>query len=100
MLLKMSGHEVYVALDGTEALELVRQHRPDVGVIDLGMPGLSGYEVARRIRAEAWGSGTTLIALTGWGQDEDRRRALAAGFLITISTKPVDPDQLQQMLVS
>jgi two-component system, chemotaxis family, CheB/CheR fusion protein len=99
MLLKMSGHEVYVALDGTEALELVRQHRPDVGVIDLGMPGLSGYEVARRIRAEAWGSATMLIALTGWGQEEDRRRALAAGFDHHL-TKPVDPDQLQQMLVS
>jgi two-component system CheB/CheR fusion protein len=99
MLLKISGHEVYVALDGTEALELVRQHRPDVGVIDLGMPGLSGYEVARRIRAEAWGSGIMLIALTGWGQEEDRRRALAAGFDHHL-TKPVDPDQLQQMLVS
>jgi two-component system, chemotaxis family, CheB/CheR fusion protein len=99
MLLKMSGHQVYVALDGTEALELVRQHRPDVGVIDLGMPGLSGYEVARRIRAEAWGSATMLIALTGWGQEEDRRRALAAGFDHHL-TKPVDPDQLQQMLVS
>jgi two-component system, chemotaxis family, CheB/CheR fusion protein len=99
MVLKMLGHEVYIAFDGTEALELARRHRPDVGVIDVGMPDITGYEVARRIRAEAWGSATTLIALTGWGQEEDKRRALAAGFDHHL-TKPVDPDQLQQMLVS
>ena len=95
MLLNLSGHEVFLAHTGTEALEVAREHRPDVAVLDIGMPGLSGYEVAQRIRLEPWGERITLIALTGWGQENDKRRAQAAGF-DHHCTKPVDPDDLQR----
>jgi CheY-like chemotaxis protein len=71
--------------------------RPDVGIFDIGMPDLNGYELAERIRHEAWGKGMTLIALTGWGQESDRRRAQLAGFDHHL-TKPIDPDQLEALL--
>ena len=94
MLLQMSGHEVHIAHSGAEALELAHRVRPDIGIIDIGMPDLNGYEVADRIRHEAWGHEITLIAVTGWGQDSDRRRALAAGFDRHL-TKPIDPEKLE-----
>jgi CheY-like chemotaxis protein len=96
MLLKLSGHEVYLAHSGTEALEMAKRVRPDIGVFDIGMPDLSGYELAERIRHEAWGANIILIAMTGWGQDSDKRRALAAGFDHHL-TKPVDPDDLEAL---
>ena len=96
MLLQLSGHEVHVAHSGEEALETAKRVRPDVGIFDIGMPDLSGYELAERIRHEAWGAGMTLIAVTGWGQDADRRRALAAGFDHHF-TKPIEPDQLERL---
>jgi CheY-like chemotaxis protein len=68
--------------------------RPDIGILDIGMPDLTGYEVAERIRHEAWAKDVTLIAVTGWGQDADRRRALAAGFDHHL-TKPIDPEKLE-----
>jgi two-component system, chemotaxis family, CheB/CheR fusion protein len=95
MLLNLSGHEVFLAHSGKEALEVATEQRPDVAVLDIGMPDLSGYEVAERIRLEPWGEQITLIALTGWGQENDKRRALAAGF-DHHCTKPVDPDDLQR----
>ncbi len=97
MLLQLSGHQIHLAHSGHEAWELVKRVRPDVGVFDIGMPDLPGYELAERIRHEAWGKGITLIAVTGWGQAADKRRALAAGFDHHL-TKPVDPEMLERLL--
>ncbi len=96
MFLRMAGHEVYGAHSGTEALQVASARRPDVAVLDIGMPDLSGYEVAKRIRREAWGAKIKLIAVTGWGQEEDKRAALLAGFDHHL-TKPVDPSQLERL---
>jgi len=97
MLLKLSDHEVYVTHSGGEAFAAAKELRPDVGIFDIGMPDLNGYELAERIRHEAWGKNMTLIALTGWGQDSDRRQAHLAGFDHHL-TKPIDPDQLEGLL--
>jgi signal transduction histidine kinase len=96
-LLSMHGHEVHVAADGGEALAQAERVRPDVVLLDIGMPGLTGYEVARRIRASDWGQQMLLVALTGWGQAEDQARAHAAGFDHHI-TKPVDLERLLGLL--
>jgi signal transduction histidine kinase len=96
-LLQCDGHEVHTAGDGAEALAMAEQCRPNVVLLDIGMPKLDGYEVARRIRAEPWGKSTVLIALTGWGQDEDRRRSREVGF-DTHLVKPLDPDALSSLL--
>jgi CheY-like chemotaxis protein len=95
MLLRLSGHDIQVARTGGEALAAANQFRPDVGIIDIGMPDMDGYEVAQRIRHEAWGENMTLIAVTGWGQADDKRRAFAAGFDRHM-TKPVDPEELER----
>lgn len=79
-LLQTLGHELMTASDGLEALAIVEQHRPDVVLLDIGLPKLNGYEVAARIRDQSWGADIRLIALTGWGQGEDRERSRAAGF--------------------
>jgi CheY-like chemotaxis protein len=79
-LLQMTGHESFTAFDGPAALEAMERHCPDVALLDIGLPGVSGYEVCRRARAQPWGSDITFIALTGWGQTEDRRRTQEAGF--------------------
>jgi CheY-like chemotaxis protein len=96
MLLESDGHEVHLAHTGTEAFESAKRLKPDIVVLDIGMPDIDGYEVAQRIRHEAWGSDIVLIAITGWGQADDKRRALAAGFDRHM-TKPVDPIQLEQL---
>ena len=80
MLLSFSGHEVRIAHDGAEALDAVRDFRPDFVFLDIGMPRLSGYEVAEAVRAEPWGREVKLIAVTGWGQPDDKLRAQTAGF--------------------
>jgi signal transduction histidine kinase len=98
LMLRMEGHEVVCASDGEEALLLAGQRKPEIIVLDVGMPKLDGCEVARRIRAEAWGRGAILVALTGWGQDVDRRRSREAGFDMHL-VKPVDPATLCDMLV-
>lgn len=97
MFLGLSGHDVVLAHTGAEALEVASRYRPDVAVLDIGMPVLNGYEVAKSIRREAWGSNLTLIAVTGWGQEDDKRAAYAAGFDHHL-TKPVDPEQLERLL--
>jgi PAS domain S-box-containing protein len=97
MLLELSGHEVRVAHLGQTALSLAQTFRPDAAVLDIGMPDLSGYEIAQALRQEAWARDLQLIALTGWGQDDDRRRALEAGFDHHL-TKPVDPEQLESLI--
>ena len=94
MLLKLSGHEVHIAHDGAEAFDIAARIHPDVGILDIGMPKLSGYDVAKRIRGENWGKKIILIALTGWGQESDKSRASEAGFNHHL-TKPVDPEVLE-----
>jgi signal transduction histidine kinase len=96
-LLALDGHEVYRARDGAEAFEVAQRERPEVALLDIGMPRANGYEVATRIRREPWGRSTTLVALTGWGQDADRRRSEAAGFDMHL-TKPVDPKVVSDLL--
>jgi PAS domain S-box-containing protein len=98
MLLELSGHEVRVAHDGLTALSLAQVFRPDISVLDIGMPNLSGYEVAQALRRETWGAHIRLIARSGWGQEEDRRRAQEAGFDHHL-TKPVAPETLAALLL-
>jgi len=98
MLLALDGHDVQVAYAGGEALDAVRDFQPSVVVLDLGLPDLNGFEVARRLRRDADRDRLRLIALTGWGQAEDRRRTLEAGFDHHL-TKPVDPEQLHRLLL-
>jgi len=97
MLLELLGHKVAVVRDGPAALEAVRESIPDVALVDIGLPGMDGYEVARRARPLASPGQMTLIALTGYGRDEDKARALAAGFDYHL-TKPVDVDALRSLL--
>jgi signal transduction histidine kinase/DNA-binding response OmpR family regulator len=98
MLLTLGGHQVYAAHDGVSGLEMAAATSPDIAVIDLGLPGMDGYEVARRLRAGR-GKDVGLIALSGYGQPEDRRKALAAGF-DTHVVKPVDPTHLSVVIAS
>jgi len=93
MLLSMHGYSVEVAGDGSMALERAADFQPDIMLLDIGMPGLNGYELARRIRQQPWGGATRLAAITGWGQAEDKARARAAGFDHHL-TKPVDPAEV------
>jgi CheY-like chemotaxis protein len=97
MLLRFMGAEVLTAYDGPSALEVVRVHRPAVVFLDLGMPGMDGYAVAAQVRREPQYQDVTLIALTGWGQEEDRRRSREAGFDDHL-TKPPDIGALEQLL--
>jgi signal transduction histidine kinase len=96
-LLELGGHEVVTASNGALALECAERHRPEVMLLDIGMPMLDGYEVARRIRVQPWGQNITLVALTGWGQDSDRRRSREAGFDSHL-VKPLDMDKLTELL--
>ena len=98
MLLRFLGAETYVVYDGQSALDVLPSFRPSVVLLDLGMPGLDGYEVARRIHSRPEYRDVTLIALTGWGQDEDRRRTRLAGFDRHL-TKPADVGTLEAVLV-
>jgi PAS domain S-box-containing protein len=96
-LLRMKGHEVDTASDGIEALEKARRRPPEVALLDIGMPGLDGYELARQIRSETWGCNILLVAMTGWGQARDKARAREAGFDEHM-TKPIDPAALDRLL--
>ena len=95
--LTLAGHEVHEAADGRAGLDLVQAIAPDVALIDVGLPGLDGYEVVRRIRAREGGDAIVLVAITGYGQAEDRRRAADAGFDAHV-TKPVLPDRLTELI--
>jgi PAS domain S-box-containing protein len=97
MILELGGHDVRVVHDGRAALSVAQSFRPDTALLDIGMPNLNGYEVAQALRQEQWGSGITLIALTGWGQESDRQKAIEAGFDRHL-TKPIDPDALEALL--
>ena len=97
-MLTMMGNETRTAHDGLEALDVAAAFRPEVTFLDIGMPKMNGYEVGRRIRQQAWGKDMVLIALTGWGQEEDKRRSLEAG-LDSHLVKPVLPAALEKLLL-
>jgi PAS domain S-box-containing protein len=99
MFLRLNGHEVSTAYDGIEAVEAAERFRPDAVLLDIGLPRLSGEDACRRIRAWPWGRDMMLVALTGWGQDADRRRTLEAGFDAHL-VKPVDPAEVMKLLAS
>ena len=99
ILLELAGNETIVAYDGAEALEAVGRQRPDIVLLDIGLPQVNGYDVCRRIRELAWGRDVVLVALTGWGQEEDRRRSREAGFDAHL-VKPVDYPALVALLDS
>ena len=98
LLLELDGHEVRRAYDGVEALEIAEDFRPEITLLDIGMPRLDGYGAARELRRRDWARDSLLVALTGWGQQEDKRLAREAGFDHHM-VKPVDPDALRRLLV-
>ena len=97
LLLRLSGQEVRVAHDGPTALLAAQAFRPELVLLDLGMPGMDGYEVARRLRQQPESRTALVVALTGWGQDSDRRRSAEAGFDRHL-VKPVEPSDLEKLL--
>jgi PAS domain S-box-containing protein len=96
-ILELDGHEVRTAYNGLEALQLAEQFAPQIAVLDIGMPNLDGYQTARRIREQSWGASMLLVALTGWGQDHDRRQATDAGFNCHL-VKPADPQTIGALI--
>jgi CheY-like chemotaxis protein len=99
MLLRLSGHKVHVAHDGQVALELAKSSKPEIAILDIQMPDMDGHEVARRLRQQPGLEKVILVALTGYGQPEDRLRSQAAGFTHHL-TKPVDPKLLHELIAS
>ena len=99
MLLEITNNKTYMAHDGVEALEAMEKYRPEVVLLDIGLPRLDGHEVCRRIREQPWGKNIVIIALTGWGQEDDRRKSEEAGFNGHL-VKPVDYDKLLELLSS
>ena len=99
LLLRLQGHDTATAYDGVEALRQAEAFRPDVILLDIGLPGMNGYAVACAIRERNWEPRAVLVATTGWGQEHDRRRALDAGFDHHL-VKPVDPSVLARVLAS
>jgi len=97
MMLKAMGNETRTAYDGEEGVKMAEEFRPTVVLFDIGLPKLNGYEACRRIRAQSWGKGMVIIAITGWGQDEDRQRSKEAGFDGHL-VKPVEFASLTQLL--
>ena len=97
MLLELLGHDVDIANDGPAALEAIQRTRPDVMLIDIGLPGVDGFEVARRVRAMPGSKRPLLVALTGYGRDEDKARTRAPGFDYHL-TKPVEVDALEGLV--
>jgi PAS domain S-box-containing protein len=99
MLLKITGNEAHTANDGLEAVEAAEKFRPDVVLLDIGLPKLNGYDACRRIREQPWGKNMVMVALTGWGQEEDRRKSTESGFDAHM-VKPVDYAALMKLLAS
>jgi CheY-like chemotaxis protein len=97
LMLKLMGHEVRTAHDGLEGVAAAHDFRPDVVILDIGMPRLNGYDACRRIREQPWGRQMVIFALTGWGQQEDKARSQAAGFDGHL-VKPVQPGDLKTLL--
>ena len=97
MLLRLMGHDVATASDGLSALARADEFRPNVAILDIGLPKVNGYDLAKQIRERPWAKDVVLVALTGWGQEQHRRRSVEAGFNHHL-TKPVEFDVLQQIL--
>jgi CheY-like chemotaxis protein len=97
LMLDLMGNEVRTAHDGLEGVAAAAAYRPDMILLDIGMPKLNGYDACRRIREQPWGKGILIVAVTGWGQDEDQRRSQEAGFNHHL-VKPVGPAQLENLL--
>lgn len=97
MMLSIMGHETRTAHDGESAVLTAESFLPDVVLLDIGLPKLNGYEVAQRIRENAWGKAMFLIAVTGWGQEEDRQRSSEVGLNVHM-VKPVEPAALERLL--
>jgi CheY-like chemotaxis protein len=97
LMLQFEGHIVKAAYDGIEGLEMAETFRPDAILLDIGMPRMNGYDVARELRKKPWGKNVLLVAQTGWGQEEDMRKSQEAGFNYHL-TKPVDFDRLIKLL--
>jgi CheY-like chemotaxis protein/two-component sensor histidine kinase len=97
MLLRIMGNDTRTAYDGQEGVDLAAEFRPDFMLMDIGLPKLDGYEACTRIRQESWGKNIVLVAVTGWGQEEDHRRSHEAGFDQHL-VKPVDPKELMKMV--
>jgi signal transduction histidine kinase/ActR/RegA family two-component response regulator len=97
LLLRLMGNDTRTAYDGEEGVRLAKEIRPEIVLLDIGLPKLNGYEVCQRIREEPWGKDVVLIAVTGWGQEQDRRRSESVGFDGHL-TKPIVPEQLMDLL--
>jgi CheY-like chemotaxis protein/two-component sensor histidine kinase len=97
MMLKLMGNEIRTAADGLAAVEVAEAYRPEMILMDIGLPKLNGYDACRRIREQSWSHGIVIVALTGWGQDEDRRRSQEAGFDHHL-VKPVEIESLTKLL--
>ncbi len=97
--MRLTGNQVRTAHDGNEAVTAAEQFRPDVMLLDIGLPGMSGHEVARSLRQESWGRSVVMIAMTGWSMDEERERSEQAGFDHHM-VKPVDPETLMRLLAT
>jgi CheY-like chemotaxis protein len=97
MILRAMDNDVRVAHDGVAGLAIAQEWHPDVGFLDIGMPKLNGYDLARRLRASAGTSAMALVAITGWGQEKDRRDAVSAGFDHHL-VKPAEPDRILEIL--
>ena len=97
MVIKIQGHEVHTAYDGEEAVRVAAEVQPQIVFMDIGMPNLNGYEAARKMRDEDWGKKIYLVALTGWGQDDDKRQSKEAGFDHHL-VKPANPDEVERIL--
>ena len=96
-LLELSGFRAVLARSGEEALQVAEQHRPTIALLDIGMPDLSGHDVARRLRGEPWGREMILIAATGWGQEADIRHSMQAGFDAHL-TKPLNVGRIKGLI--
>ncbi len=96
-LLQLAGHQIETACDGKQAFRMAQEYRPDVILLDIGLPEMNGFDTCRAIRAQPWGKKILIVAVTGWGQEEDRRRSHSAGFDAHL-TKPLDHSRLKQLL--
>ncbi len=97
MLLRLVGNDTQTAHDGEAGFAAASSFRPDIVLLDIGLPKFDGYQVARMIRAEPWGAAMYLVAVTGWGQEEDRRNTALAGFNLHM-VKPVELETLEKLL--
>lgn len=97
LMLQTLGHETRTSTNGVQALGIAHEFRPDVMILDIGMPGLDGHDLARRIRSEPWGKDILLVAASGWGQTEDKQLSREAGFDLHL-VKPIDLQTLEALL--